>query len=233
MSKLGATTINLPPFSALTSNPATVKTMPEKNSDSWKKLMLSMPKLLARHTGSKAIPLSGGLSALPQQGIYVLYEEDKPIYLGRAGLMQQVIKTHLAGTDTYFSLAWVLAREQAKKMGANVSARKWQDFQFHSLAPTETAKARKRLKQDPSRLQRMLLHGAERLEKESKKAIETDQMFRKWQGLVKEARKRVRRMSVRAIETKSGFETTLLGIYAELQLKACYSDYRLNSGSLL
>ena len=203
--------------------------MPEKNSDSWKKLMLSMPKLLARLAGSKAIPLSGGLSVLPQQGIYVLYEEGKPIYLGRAGLMQQVIKTHLEGTDTYFSLAWVLAREQAKKMGVNVSARKWRDFQFHSLAPTETAKARKRLRQNPSRLQRMLLHEAERLEKESKKVIETDQIFRKWHGLAKEARNRVRRMSVRAIETKSDFEITLLGIYAEFQLKAHYSDHRLST----
>lgn len=190
-----------------------------------------MPKLLARLTQCKALPLTGRLTALPQQGIYVLYERDKAIYLGRAGLMQHVMKRHLEGTDTYFSLAWVLAREQAKKMGVNVDGKKWRDFQFHSLAPTETAKARKRLKRDPSELRRELLHGARLLEKESKKVIETNQLFRKWQGLVKEARKRVRRMSVRAIATKSEFETTLLGIYAELQLKAHYSDYRLNSGT--
>ena len=69
------------------------------------KLKQMMPTKLADLKGAK----------LPKAGIYVLYEDETPLYVGRTGRMKARLKEHGAQSSSHFSasFAFILAKEKA------------------------------------------------------------------------------------------------------------------------
>ena len=69
------------------------------------KLKQMMPTKLADLKGAK----------LPKAGIYVLYEDETPLYVGRTGRMKARLKEHGAQSSSHFSasFAFILARKKA------------------------------------------------------------------------------------------------------------------------
>lgn len=66
------------------------------------------------------------LGPLPQNGIYVFYENGRPIYVGRSNRMKDRIKEHGRPSSTHNSapFAFNLAKKVAKEKGVDVSRRR-------------------------------------------------------------------------------------------------------------
>ncbi len=99
----------------------------------WKTLIGRMPTLLQKLERSRPRRVGGDLWNLPREGVYVLYENERAIYVGHAGKMKEVLEGHYRSNDTVFSFAWTLAREEAQGRGIAVKGREWHMFQ--SLVP--------------------------------------------------------------------------------------------------
>jgi len=85
------------------------------------RLVAQMPELLNRLLN--ATPLSrDSLEAVPERGIYVLYEIDTPIYVGRSNRIRKRLQEHSRPSSTHYSapFAFNLAKEDASRRGINI-----------------------------------------------------------------------------------------------------------------
>ena len=75
-------------------------------------LELQKSELLFRHN----------LHMIPRAGVYVLYEDNKPIYVGRSNRLRQRLQEHSRPSSTHNSapFAFNLAKEGAGEKGLNV-----------------------------------------------------------------------------------------------------------------
>lgn len=97
------------------------------------------------------------LGPLPQNGIYVFYENGRPIYVGRSNRMKDRIKEHGRPSSTHNSapFAFNLAKKVAKEKDVDVSRR------------------RRELEKDPI-FSGLFLKAKERVSRMSVKVIEVD-----------------------------------------------------------
>ncbi len=78
------------------------------------------------------------LQNVPSKGIYVLYENSQPIYVGRSNRMRQRLKEHGQAYSTHNSatLAFKLARDDAEASGYDIRQKRSaleQDREFRKL----------------------------------------------------------------------------------------------------
>ena len=62
-------------------------------------------------------------NTLPQKGIYILYENDMPIYVGRSNRMRQRISEHGRNSSDHYSasFAFNLAKKEAERQGLRIN----------------------------------------------------------------------------------------------------------------
>jgi hypothetical protein len=62
-------------------------------------------------------------NTLPQKGIYILYENDLPIYVGRSNRMRQRISEHGRNSSDHYSasFAFNLAKKEAERQEVNIN----------------------------------------------------------------------------------------------------------------
>ena len=89
---------------------------------SFQDLVDQLPGLLDQLVRSPARPWSD-LGLLPNKGIYVFCEDDKPIYVGRTNRMRARLRQHAQPSSTHYSatFAFILAREAAAERGIALS----------------------------------------------------------------------------------------------------------------
>jgi len=83
--------------------------------------MKRMPRLLKQLTSQPLRPWNDrGL--LPQKGVYVFYEDEKPIYIGRTNHMSRRLNEHCNPSSGHNSatFAFNIAKREAIKKGMNV-----------------------------------------------------------------------------------------------------------------
>jgi len=121
------------------------------------------------------------LKNIPKQGIYIFYEDDKPIYVGRSRNLSKRFKQHSQQSSDHNSatFAFKIAKQDAAK------------------EKVEIKKTREILQVDPDFLP----------------------FFNK-------AKKRVSEMKIQVIDIENAVEQTLFEVYAALELKTPYNDWR-------
>lgn len=84
-------------------------------------LIAELPLLMDRLVSSPLMPWSK-LSGVPQKGIYVFYDDNIPIYVGRTNRMRARLKEHARPSSTHNSapFAFNLAKKEALKEGLEV-----------------------------------------------------------------------------------------------------------------
>lgn len=77
-----------------------------------------LPQLLEQLAASPSLT-HDDLQHVPKQGIYVFYENERPIYVGRSNSMRQRLRNHCAKNAGHMSatFAFLLAREAAAAQG--------------------------------------------------------------------------------------------------------------------
>lgn len=93
--------------------------------DEFKVLIGKLPVLFETLANAPLKPWIN-LGSLPQNGIYVFYENGRPIYVGRSNRMKDRIKEHGRPSSTHNSapFAFNLAKKVAKEKGVDVSRRR-------------------------------------------------------------------------------------------------------------
>ena len=121
------------------------------------------------------------LKKIPNQGIYVFYEDDKPIYVGRSRNLSQRFKQHRQQSSNHNSatFAFMIAKQDAAKKKLNIH------------------KTREELQIDPDFL-----------------------------PFFKNAKKRVSEMKIQVIDIDDPVEQTLFEVYAALELKTLYNNWK-------
>lgn len=91
-------------------------------NEQFKEIIDQLPGLLERLVNSPPKPRSN-LGSLPQKGIYVFFENEHPIYVGRTNRMKDRIKEHGRPSSTNYSapFAFNLAKKTAVRKGIDVS----------------------------------------------------------------------------------------------------------------
>jgi len=90
-------------------------------SEEWNSLVKRMPTLLKQLTSQPLRPWNDR-GILPQKGVYVFYEDEKPIYVGRTNNMSGRLNRHCnqsSGHNTA-TFAFNIAKRAATKKGMNV-----------------------------------------------------------------------------------------------------------------
>ena len=87
------------------------------------RIIKTMPMLLEKLQSSPALSREG-LPELPSRGIYVFYEDGKPIYVGRSKRMRTRLLEHSRPSSGHTSatFAFILAQEKTKKQGLDVES---------------------------------------------------------------------------------------------------------------
>ena len=107
----------------------------------WEDVVGEMPRLL-QDLESGEMRQRIPLGKVPQKGIYVFYENDRPIYVGRTNRMRLRILEHGRASSTHnsASFAFLLAVEQAEKKGMDCKNRNRNELeQDPKFAPLFTA----------------------------------------------------------------------------------------------
>lgn len=88
----------------------------------WNNLIEQMPVLLKELKSKPLIPCTDR-SELPQKGIYVFYEDGKPIYVGRSNRVRKRIGRHYRPSSRHNSatFAFNIAKSEAIKEGINTN----------------------------------------------------------------------------------------------------------------
>jgi hypothetical protein len=96
--------------------------------EEFKVLIDKLPVLFEKLANAGLKPRNN-LGTLPQNGIYVFYENGRPIYVGRSNRMKDRIKEHGRPSSTHNSapFAFNLAKKVAKEKGVDVSRRRERD----------------------------------------------------------------------------------------------------------
>ncbi|MBU2009492.1 MAG: hypothetical protein KJ624_06640 [Chloroflexi bacterium] len=87
-------------------------------------IVAKMPKLLSQLLDTT--PLSRDrLQRIPERGVYVLYEDDTPIYVGRSNRLRQRLLEHSRPSSLHNSapFAFNLAKEEAGKRGIDLQGK--------------------------------------------------------------------------------------------------------------
>lgn len=84
----------------------------------FQKLVDKMPGLLQR-MAAQPLRTRDNLAGIPEKGIYVFYENNKPIYVGRSNRMKERIQEHSRPSSKHTSatFAFLLALNQFKEGG--------------------------------------------------------------------------------------------------------------------
>jgi len=90
-------------------------------SKEWNDLVKRMPILLKQLTSQPLRPWNDR-GILPQKGVYVFYEDGKPIYVGRTNSMSDRLNRHCnpSSGHTSATFAFNIAKGEAMKQGMNV-----------------------------------------------------------------------------------------------------------------
>lgn len=125
-------------------------------NDEFKALINKLPRLFERLADAPLKPWTN-LGTLPQNGIYVFYENGYPIYVGRTNRMKARIKEHgrLSSTHNSAPFAFNLAKKVARNKGIDVN------------------KPRGQLEKDPT-FSALFIEAKTRVSKMSVKVIEID-----------------------------------------------------------
>jgi hypothetical protein len=85
--------------------------------------MIAEMPLLLRKLLQAEFRSRDNLRGIPQRGVYVLYEEGKPIYVGRSNRLRNRLLEHSRQGSTHNSapFAFNLAKEQAARRGVDTS----------------------------------------------------------------------------------------------------------------
>ena len=90
-------------------------------SEEWNDLVKRMPILLKQLTSQPLRPWSDR-GILPRKGVYVFYENEKPMYVGRTNNMSSRLNRHgnPSSGHTSATFAFNMAKREAIKRGMNV-----------------------------------------------------------------------------------------------------------------
>lgn len=91
-------------------------------NEEWNRLIQQMPVLLEELKSQPSRPCTDR-SGLPKKGIYVFYEDGKPIYIGRSNNVKQRIGLHYRPSSGHTSatFAFNIAKREAIKEGINTN----------------------------------------------------------------------------------------------------------------
>ena len=90
-------------------------------SEEWNDLVKHMPTLLKQLTSQPLRPWNDR-GILPQKGVYVFYEDENPMYVGRTNNMSRRLNRHCNPSSGHNSatFAFNIAKREAIKRGMNV-----------------------------------------------------------------------------------------------------------------
>jgi len=96
-------------------------------NEEWAQLMEQMPKLL-KELISQPLRPPDNQGILPKKGVYVFYEDGKPIYTGRTRDMRRRLGEHCRPSSGYTSatFAFNIAKHEAAKVGIDISLNRTQ-----------------------------------------------------------------------------------------------------------
>jgi hypothetical protein len=88
----------------------------------FQKSIEKFPRYMTKLTKLSPVQPSG-LKNIPKRGIYVFYEDNKPIYVGRSRNLTQRFRQHRQQSSDQHSatFAFMIARQDAEKKGVNVN----------------------------------------------------------------------------------------------------------------
>lgn len=91
-------------------------------NDHFRALLDKLPTLMFQLSNAQLRPWSN-LGELPQKGIYVFYEDNVPIYVGRTNRIKKRIKEHgqMSSGHNSAPFAFNLAKKEAKALGIELS----------------------------------------------------------------------------------------------------------------
>ena len=103
----------------------------------FKKYVEQLPDLLDQLFKLPLRPLDN-IRELPTKGIYVFYEGDKPVYVGRSKNLKRRLKEHGNQGSTHYSssFAFNIAKKEADKRGIDINRTRKQlaeDLAFNNL----------------------------------------------------------------------------------------------------
>jgi predicted GIY-YIG superfamily endonuclease len=84
-------------------------------NERFKKLTDRMPSLLQSLLKQPPVTIDDiGITEVPQKGVYVFFESDKPIYVGRSNRMKKRLKEHSQISSDHYSatLAFKIAKQE-------------------------------------------------------------------------------------------------------------------------
>ena len=108
-------------------------------TEGFDQIVTEMPDLLDRLLETELLQRDN-LGNIPQRGVYVLYEDDKPIYVGRSNRLRHRLLEHSRQSSPQNSapFAFNLAKEEAARRQMNTSQTRSQlerDPAFKDLVP--------------------------------------------------------------------------------------------------
>jgi len=87
------------------------------------RMIAEMPRLFLKLRKAQLLSRDG-LHGIPQRGVYVLYEDGKPIYVGRSNRLKGRLFEHSRQSSTHNSapFAFNLAKEEAARRSVDTSS---------------------------------------------------------------------------------------------------------------
>lgn len=94
-------------------------------NEKFKEIIDTFPQKMKVLNNSSFITKSD-LSSVPKKGIYVFYEEGKPVYVGRSERMRSRLREHSQQSSGHTSatFAFNIAKENARKSGIDINKRR-------------------------------------------------------------------------------------------------------------
>ena len=91
-------------------------------TEEFDQIIAEMPRLLSSLEAAELLGRND-LHNIPQRGVYVLYEDGKPIYVGRSNRLRKRLLEHSRRSSTHTSatFSFNLAKEEAAKRGIDTS----------------------------------------------------------------------------------------------------------------
>ena len=98
--------------------------------NTWQNVVDRMPELLTK-LKEDTLRRRENLGDLPKKGVYVFYENDKPVYVGRTNKMRERIQQHGRKSSGHnsASFAFLLAVERARRERFDCRARSRKDLE--------------------------------------------------------------------------------------------------------
>ncbi len=188
----------------------------------WNDLISRLPGMLKKLENTGSVQVGGDLSPLPSNGVYMLSENGKPIFIGKSSYIQKHTKFLYARSETVYALSWALLREDVLKNGVNIKGKIWQEFESDTSI---------RYSHDPyfkyNYREGRRKPGISESWLNTRDMYDQNEQYQKWYKLVKTAKQRVKQMEVRAIEIQDPTEKDMLLMYICMKLKVPFRDDNL------